>query len=138
MLNIPISCISLPQIMSKIRQQRTAEQIQYIFSELFRRELSDPRLVGVTVTEVSIDRELEHADIYVNALGDESRRGEVMQALSGAAGYLRRELSARTRLRKAPQLHFHWDPRLAYAQEVDEILDSLDIPPAEDDRPEDG
>lgn len=119
-------------IMSKIRQQRTAEQIRYIFSELFRRELSDPRLVGVTITEVTIDRELEHADIYVNALGDDGRQDEVVQALTGATGYLRRELSSRTRLRKAPQLHFHWDPRLAYAQEVDEILNSLDIPPAED------
>ncbi len=118
--------------MSKIRQQRTAEQIRYIFSELFRRELGDPRLMGVTVTEVTIDRELEHADIYVNALGDESRQDEVVQALTGAAGYLRRELSSRMRVRKAPQLHFHWDPRLAYAQEVDEILNSLDIPPAED------
>ncbi|NKQ35495.1 MAG: 30S ribosome-binding factor RbfA [Chloroflexi bacterium] len=118
--------------MSKIRQQRTAEQIRYIFSELFRRELSDPRLGGVTITEVTIDRELEHADIYVNALGDDGRQDEVIQALTGATGYLRRELSHRTRLRKAPQLHFHWDPRLAYAQEVDEILNSLDIPPAED------
>ena len=118
--------------MSKIRQQRTAEQIHYIFSELFRRELSDPRLVGITITEVTIDRELEHADIYVNALGDENRQDEVVQALTGATGYLRRELSSRMRVRKAPQLHFHWDPRLAYAQEVDEILNSLDIPPAED------
>jgi ribosome-binding factor A len=123
--------------MSKIRQQRTAEQIRYIFSELFRRELSDPRLGGVTITEVTIDRELEHADIYVNALGDDGRQDEVIQALTGATGYLRRELSQRTRLRKAPQLHFHWDPRLAYAQEVDEILDSLDIPPAEDESPPD-
>ncbi len=118
--------------MSKIRQQRTAEQIRYIFSELFLRDLSDPRLGGVTITEVTIDRELEHADIYVNALGDDGRQDEVIQALTGATGYLRRELSGRTRLRKAPQLHFHWDPRLAYAQEVDEILNSLDIPPAED------
>ncbi|HID53049.1 MAG TPA: 30S ribosome-binding factor RbfA [Anaerolineae bacterium] len=123
--------------MSKIRQQRTAEQIRYIFSELFRRELSDPRLGGVTITEVTIDRELEHADIYVNALGDDGRQDEVIQALTGATGYLRRELSHRTRLRKAPQLHFHWDPRLAYAQEVDEILNSLDIPPAEDESPPD-
>ncbi len=123
--------------MSKIRQQRAAEQIHYIFSELFRRELSDPRLAGVTVTEVTIDRELEHADVYVNALGDESRQDEVVRALTGAAGYLRRELSHRARLRKAPQLHFHWDPRLAYAQEVDEILNSLDIPPAEDEVPAD-
>lgn len=118
--------------MSKIRQQRTAEQIHYIFTEILRREISDPRLLGITITEVSIDRELEHADIYVNALGEETRQDDVLKALEGAKGYLRRELSRRMRVRKVPQIHFHWDPRLAYAQEVDEILNSLDIPPADE------
>jgi ribosome-binding factor A len=118
--------------MSKIRQQRTAEQLRIIFSELFLRELSDPRLHGLTVTDVKIDRELEHADIYVSALGDESREDEVVKALSSAEGFLRRELAGRIRLRKVPQLHFHWDSTLAHMQEVESILEKLDIPPAED------
>ncbi len=118
--------------MSKIRQQRTAEQLRIVFSELFLRELSDPRLHGLTVTNLKIDRELEHADIYVSALGDESRQDEVMTALGAAEGFLRRELAGRMRLRKVPQLHFHWDPTLAHIQEVESILENLDIPPAED------
>lgn len=122
--------------MSKIRQQRTAEQLRIVFSELFLRELSDPRLHGLTVTDVKIDRELEHADIYVSALGDESRKNEVMTAFASAEGFLRRELSSRVRLRKVPQLHFHWDPTLAHMQEVESILDNLEIPPAEEDKPE--
>ena len=122
--------------MSKIRQQRTAEQLRLVLSELFLRELSDPRLHGVTVTEVNIDRELEHAEFYVIALGDESRRPEVMAALSSAEGFLRRELASRVRLRKVPQLHFHWDATLAHFQEVESILDSLDIPPAEEEKPD--
>jgi len=124
--------------MSKIRQQRTAEQLRIIFSELFLRELSDPRLHGLTVTDVKIDRELEHADIYVSALGDESRKDEVMGALGSAEGFLRHELAGRVRLRKVPQLHFHWDSTLAHIQEVESILDNLDIPPAEDAPTEDG
>lgn len=122
--------------MSKIRQQRTAEQLRIIISELFLRELSDPRLHGITVTDVKIDRELEHADISVSALGDESREDEVMAALNSAEGFLRRELAGRVRLRKVPQLHFHWDYSLAHMQEVESILDKLDIPPAEDDSSE--
>ncbi len=118
--------------MSKIRQQRTAEQLRIVFSELFLRELSDPRLHGLTVTDVKIDRELEHADIYVSALGDESREDDVMKALGSAEGFLRRELAGRVRLRKVPQLHFHWDSTLAHMQEVESILEKLDIPPAED------
>ena len=121
--------------MSKIRQERTAEQMQQILSDLFLRELNDPRLQALTVTEVSIDRELEHADVYVNALGDEERQDDVMAALAKAAGFLRRELVSRMRLRKAPQLHFHWDPRLEHVQEVEDILNNLEIPPAEEDTP---
>jgi ribosome-binding factor A len=117
--------------MSKIRQQRTAEQLKIVLSELFLRELSDPRLHGITVTEAKIDRELEHADVYVSALGDESRESDVMAALGSAEGYLRRELASRVRLRKVPQLHFHWDPSLARSQEVESILNNLDIPPAD-------
>ena len=117
--------------MSKIRQQRTAEQIKVIFSDIFLRELNDPRLQGLTITDVTIDRELQHADIYVHALGDESRQPEVLQALKSAHGFLRRELSARLSLRSVPQLHFHWDPTLAQAEMVNEILDDLYIPPVE-------
>lgn len=122
--------------MSKIRQQRTAEQIRIILSDLVLREVSDPRLQGLTITGVTIDRELQHADVYVNALGDESREAEVMDALSGASSFFRRELASRLRLRTVPNLHFHWDPSLAHAVRIDELLDSLDIPPAPDENQE--
>lgn len=122
--------------MSKIRQERTAEQIRVLLTELLLREVSDPRLQDLTVTRVTIDRELQHANIYVNALGDESREAEVVQALQKAGGFLRYEVGQRMRLRTVPEFHFHWDPTLAYAEEVDRLLDELDIPPASD-APED-
>ena len=115
--------------MSKIRQERTAEEIRMILSGLLRREVSDPRLQDLTVTRVIIDRELQHANVYINALGDESRQKEVMRALDKAGGFFRYELAQRMSLRTVPELHFHWDPTLAYAEEVNEILDNLDIPP---------
>lgn len=114
--------------MSKIRQQRTAEQIRVILSDLVLRDLNDPRLQGLTITGVKIDRELTHADIYVNALGDETREAEVMAALSGATGFFRHELAGRLRVRTVPNLHFHWDPTLAHAVRIDELLASIDIP----------
>ena len=119
--------------MSKIRQQRTAEQIRMILSELSQRQLRDPRLQGITITEVNIDRELQHADVYVNALGDESREREVLAGLAKASGFLRRELAQRLDVRTVPQLHFRWDPRLANAETVHRILEELEIPPATDD-----
>jgi ribosome-binding factor A len=114
--------------MSKIRQKRTADRIQTIMSELIHREVRDPRLQGLTITEVRIDRELQYADIYASALGDETREIEVMAALNGASGFLRRELARSLTIRTVPQLHFHWDPTLAHAERVSQLLDSLEIP----------
>ena len=122
--------------MSKIRQERTAEEIRIILSDLLRRDVGDPRLMDLTVTRVLIDRELQHASVYVNALGDESRQKEVMKALDKAGGFFRYELAQRMSVRTVPELHFHWDPTLAYAEEVDQILAGLDIPPEDDDSPE--
>ena len=114
--------------MSQIRQKRTAEQIRIILSTLVLRDMRDPRLQGITITAVEIDRELQYADVYVNALGDESRQDEVMEALRGATGYLRRELASSLTLRTTPQLHFHWDPSLAHAEHIGQLLDNLEIP----------
>ncbi len=118
--------------MSKIRQQRTADQILRELSDICNREISDPRLQGLTITDVTIDRELDHADVYVHALGDDSRHQDVMNALSSATGFLRRELAGRMRIRNVPQLHFRWDPTLERAEQVSAILDNLVIPPAAD------
>lgn len=117
--------------MSKIRQQRTADQIQTILSELMLREMRDPRLQGLTITDVRIDRELQYADIYINALGDDSREEEIMEGLERATGFMRKELANRMSLRTVPQLHFHWDATLAHAERISQVLDSLNIPSEE-------
>ncbi len=119
--------------MSKIRQERTAEQIRVILSELLVRNVSDPRLQNVTITRATIDRELQHANIFVNALGDEESQPEVMAALEKASGYFRYELAQRLQNRTVPELHFNWDPTLAFVDEVNNILDNLDIPPVQPD-----
>ncbi|MFN2134475.1 MAG: 30S ribosome-binding factor RbfA [Candidatus Promineifilaceae bacterium] len=113
--------------MNRIRQERTAEQIREILSDLLNREVSDPRLQDLTVTRVWVDRELQFADVYLNALGDESREEDVMIALEKAGGFLRYELAQRLSVRTVPELRFLWDPTLAYSEEVDQILDELNL-----------
>lgn len=112
-----------------IKQERAAHLIHNILSELIMTEVTDPALLGVTVTEVTVDREIEYADVYVHSLDD---RDEVMAGLQRANGFLRRELAVRTRFRKTPVLHFHWDVALERGERIDELLASLDIPPEED------
>ncbi|MFN7208930.1 MAG: 30S ribosome-binding factor RbfA [Aggregatilineales bacterium] len=114
-----------------LKQERMADRIREILSELLLFEVSDPALQGLTVTEVVIDRELEYANVYVNALGEEERAESVMAGLRRAHSFLRRELASRVRLRRAPELRFHWDETLSRAAHIEALLDSLDIPPAE-------
>ena len=112
-----------------IKQDRIAERIRTILSELLLREVRDPRLQGVTVTEVRIDAELMFADVYVNALGDDSRQDEVLQGLGRANSFLRREVGQRVRLRNTPELHFHWDVTLERGERINRLISDLDIPP---------
>lgn len=121
-----------------LKQERIAERIRAILSDLLLREISDPRLQSVTVTEVKIDAEIQYADVYVNALGDESREDEVMQGLKRANGFLRREMGKGLRTRTTPELHFHWDTTLEHGERLNQLIDTLDIPddvelPSDDD-----
>lgn len=124
-----------------IKQERAAHLIQNILSSLLMNEVTDPALDSVTVTGVKVDREIEYADVYVHALGDDTRRDEVMAGLQRANGYLRRELAARTRFRKTPELHFHWDVTLERGDRIEELLASLhhdSTPTPEEDQALDG
>ena len=111
-----------------LKRQRMSERIHQILSELLLREVSDPRLQDVTVTEVALDPELMYAKVYVSAMANEEREAEVMKGLGRARGYLRRELGKRIRLRHTPELHFRWDDTLAQADRINAIISSLDIP----------
>jgi ribosome-binding factor A len=112
-----------------IKQDRIAWRIRQILSELLLREVSDPRLHGVTVTEVDVDREMQYARVYVNALGEEVRQEEVMSGLNHARGFLRHELGKSLRLRKTPELAFIWDVRFEQGEHMNQVISSLDIPP---------
>lgn len=117
--------------MSKIRQQRVAEGLRAELMDLLQNELRDPRLNLVTITDVTIDRELRHASVFVSALASPEEQRQIMKALEGATGFLRREIARRIHLRVVPELRFHWDPSLERGERIGQILDHLEIPPEE-------
>lgn len=119
--------------MKSIKQQRSAERIRQILSDVLLTEVSDPRLFGITLTDVNIDRELRHANIYIGALGSDVREDEVMAGLSSARGFLRKQVAMRLQARITPELNFIWDPTLARAQRIESLFDDMDIPPEDTD-----
>jgi ribosome-binding factor A len=107
---------------SIVRLQRIADRIRQELSELLIREISDPRLHQIFITDAKVDRELAFADIYVSAVEGAVRSVEILAGLEHASGFLRRTLAARIELRTFPRLRFHWDPTPEHADRIENLL----------------
>ena len=116
-----------------IRVQRIAERIKEELSSLLVFEVTDPRLAGVSVTDVTVDRELAYAKVYVSTVEGQVRKEEVLEGLEHASGFLRFTLSQRIELRSFPQLRFIWDPTAERAERIEKLLSDL----AEENKAED-
>ena len=109
--------------MSRRRIQRVNELVRQELSMLLIRRVRDPRLSSVTITEVDTTADLRTARIYVSILDDdEETRQEVLCALEGAAGFLRRELAHLLKVRHTPELIFHLDESARYGERIDQLL----------------
>ena len=112
-------------MVSEMRLQRIAERMREELSEMLIYEVADPRLSGLSITDIRIDRELAFADVHVSALEGQARSEDALAGLKHAAGYLRRELARRIELRTFPRLRFHWDPTFEKAEHIERIIASL-------------
>lgn len=108
-----------------IKQERVRDLILAHLSAVVLTEVTDPALKNVTITDVKVDREIQYADIYVHALGDDQREKEVLAGFKRASGFLRTSLAKRLRIRQTPVLHFHWDAMLAAGDHMDALLDKI-------------
>jgi ribosome-binding factor A len=86
------------------RARRVAQQIQQALSELIRREVRDPRLGMVTLTEVRMSSDLSYATVYYSVLGADPALAQ--EILDSAAGMLRGPLGRSLGIRHSPQLRF--------------------------------
>jgi ribosome-binding factor A len=119
-------------VVSKLRAQRIGDRIREELSEMLIYEIADPRLSGVSVTDVRVDRELTYASIFVSALEGSDRAEEILDALNHARGYLRSELARRIELRSFPHLRFNWDPTFERAERIERLIASLNTGEASD------
>lgn len=108
-----------------LRIQRIAGRISQELSVILVQEINDPRLAGVFITDVTVDRELAYADVYISALEGKERSAEALKGLEHASPFLRRTLADRIELRVFPRLRFHWDPTPERADHIEKLLASL-------------
>lgn len=108
---------------SKLRLIRISDRIRQEISEmLVKQEIHDPRLLGATITDVNIDRELAFASIYVSAFEGSSRSKEILDGFQSASSFIRKNLAERIELRSFPRLRFYWDPTPERADRIDQLF----------------
>jgi len=112
-------------VVSKLRSERIGDRIREEVSEMLINGISDPRLSGIFITDVKVDRELTYADLYISSVDGFQKWGEIKKGLEHAQGYIRRELANRIVLRAFPRLRFHWDPTMERADTIEIIIASL-------------
>lgn len=111
---------------SKLRLQRIGDRIRQDLSEMVvMGQIRDPRISGVSITDVKVDRELAYADIFLSAVEGSERAEEVLQGFNRASGFIRKALAERIELRVFPRLRFHWDPTPERADRIERLLATL-------------
>lgn len=107
------------------RTDRVADQLQKELAVLIQREVKDPRLGMVTVSGVTVSRDLGYADVYVTLLGEQApeRVKENLQVLKRASGFLRSQIARRVKLRHVPELRFHFDESVVRGQVLSSLIE---------------
>jgi ribosome-binding factor A len=108
-----------------------AEQVRQVVTQFLQEEARDPRIGLVTVTDVELTRDLQHATIKFVVHGDDAQRTMTQEGLDAAASAVRRRLGSALQLRVVPEVIFQLDMGTEHAAHIARLLAGLDTPPAE-------
>lgn len=114
---------------SGLRARRVAQQVRERLTSLIARDVSDPVLAGVVITDVELPDDLSTAYVKARLLvggEDEKKRKAAMSSLGRAASRLRRGLGSALRLRRVPEIRFVYDTGVDAHTRVEELLAEID------------
>jgi ribosome-binding factor A len=103
------------------RKQRVSEQMRRELADLLMFEVKDPRVNGVTLTEVEVTGDMAHAKVFYVA--PKFSKG-LQEGLDKASGYLRSQVAKRMLLRTVPQLHFVYDDSIDNGMKMAQLIDA--------------
>jgi ribosome-binding factor A len=107
------------------RNARLAEEMRKVLAELLLLDVNDPRLEGVTVSDLSLNADRSQARVYYSVYGDDERVRHAGDGFTAARSFLRRELGRRMRLRTVPELEFHRDTSFEYGDRMERVFERL-------------
>jgi ribosome-binding factor A len=109
------------------RVSRVASSIKREVSQMLLNDIKDDRVGAgmVSITDVDVSGDLQHATIFVSIYGTEDAKAETMEGLESSKGYIRRELGHRMRLRRTPEVRFREDRSLERGDRMVHLLNQL-------------
>ena len=116
------------------RARKMADLIRQILAERLQRGLRDPRLGFVTITDVQVTGDLQHASVFYTVLGDDQERLDSQRALKAATGMLRTEVGKNITARLTPSLEFILDGIPENASAITDLLRTASERDAETER----
>lgn len=108
--------------MASPRQAKLSDRIKEIVAAMLERRVKDPRLGFVTITDVRLTGDGQHASVFYTVMGDEKAREDTAAALVSATGLIRSEVGKQLSVRHTPSLEFFLDAVPETAREIEELL----------------
>ena len=123
--------------MARYRIDRISDEIRRVLDRVIREEVRDPRVASATfsLTRVEATRDLRYAKVYVSVLEDEKSE-DLIKALKGAAGFLRRAMGDALSLRYTTELQFVADKNIEYGIHIADVLKQ--VMAGQEDTPDEG
>jgi len=112
-------------MLSGDRSHRVGDQILREISNLLLRKVRDPRLKGVSLTDVRMSKDLRHAYVYYSLFGQDEQKKEAQAGFESAKGFIRKEIGERVHLKYIPDIQFKYDTSLEYGQKMERLLEKI-------------
>ncbi len=112
--------------MGSYRASRTEEDIKRELSDIIR-SLKDPRISGlISIVKLDLSHDMSYCKVYISAMEGMEAAKNAVKGLQSAAGFIKRELNLRTKLRRLPEFKFIADDSIAYSAGIAKMLRDLD------------
>src|SRR5436190_20451637 len=111
--------------MPGVRKERLEQLLRREISDIIRREVNDPRIGFVTVTDAEVTKDLSYAKVFVSVLGTEEQQEAALKGLNSATRFIRGEFGQRIKLRQVPEISFRFDKAIQQGARIHELLEQV-------------
>ncbi|MBF8436663.1 30S ribosome-binding factor RbfA [Halanaerobiaceae bacterium Z-7014] len=108
--------------MSRNRQRRLSELLKEEISDIILKEVKDPRIGFVSITDVELSGDLRHAKIFFSIIGDQSERDDTLDGLKKATGFIRKLVGERITVYHTPELVFKYDDSIEHGIHISNLI----------------